>query len=90
MSKLCQNITKTVKKTAIVGSTDISRSADVLKLLSINITPEDRELAEAELKVSKTTQSRYLNGKVKKIHVAISLIRFYKSQIRKRKQIISA
>lgn len=89
-SKLSQKKRILADKKAIKLASHINASAMVLKSLSLNVTSEDRQAAEDELGVSKSTQSRYLNGNVKKINVAVDLIRFYKNQIRKRKQAIRA
>ena len=55
-----------------------------LKRVSQNVTPKDREEAKDQLKLSRSTISHYLNGKVRDSDTAVELILFFKKQIAKR------
>jgi hypothetical protein len=68
----------------------LDKAKAVLCGLKADISAEDREAAANELKLGSATVKRYLIGEVKKLDVALRLIRFFRGRIEKRERELAA
>jgi len=60
-----------------------------LKQLSPNVSLLDKVGAQSELKISRPTIDKYLNGNVVKMDTADRLIKFFTKRINKRVQVLN-
>lgn len=79
ISKVSQNV-----------KSQIGAANETLTDLRLNITAKDRAAAQKELDLSEPTITRYLNGKAKRIEVAINLIKFFRERIAERERELAA
>ena len=70
-------------------NTQSERMAQELKALNSDVTAKDREVATEELRFSKQTISRYLNGNVLDNDTAISLLLFFRKRISDREILLT-
>lgn len=57
--------------------------------LAANITNEDKDHAEKEIPVSRPTLDKYLKGDVVKLDIAVKLIKFLSTRVKKNQKSIA-